>query len=92
MHKNPSPQEVLDYAGPGYIDRMKSKYMVVYPNIKHCYHNNWTTRRPGCVAPLYSYARYLGSACFLTMGASWILLLVILFWIGKKKKLFAFIK
>lgn len=45
MHANPSVKEILDYAGPGYLVNQKAPYMIVYPNIKHCYQNNWTNKR-----------------------------------------------
>ena len=45
MHKHPSPNEVLEYAGPAYIGTKNAKYMIFYPNIVHCYHNTWTIQR-----------------------------------------------
>lgn len=61
MHANPSIKEILDYAGPGYLVNQKAPYMIVYPNIKHCYQNNWTNKREGCVTPFYSIIDYFGT-------------------------------
>ena len=68
---------------------MGAKFMVVYPNIKHCYQNNWTVKREGCNTPFYSILDYFGRECFWLMGASWLLLLLILFlvnkWVDRRK-------
>jgi hypothetical protein len=48
--------------------------MIVHPNIKHCYDNNWTKKRGGCHTPLYSYVKYFGVECFQLMGVVILLL------------------
>lgn len=37
--------------------------MTVYPNVKHCYQNNWTVLREGCNTPIYHWIDYLGRTC-----------------------------
>lgn len=76
---NPNPIEVLEYAGPGYLLRMNAKYMITYPNIKHCYDNNWTVKREGCVTPLYHLTLYFGYKCFYLMGAVYLVFLLLFF-------------
>ena len=45
MPANLSSEDILKYAGPGYLGIQGANYMITYPNIKHCYDNNWTTKR-----------------------------------------------
>lgn len=58
--------------------------MITYPNIKHCYDNNWTTKRKGCNTPMYSYILYFGYDCFKLMGVVVLLLLLAFVFVLRK--------
>ena len=84
IHENPTVKEKLDYAGPGYLVNMNVKYMIVYPNVKHCYHNNWTSRREGCNVPMYSILLFFGQECFNLIAAILFSIFLILYLARKK--------
>ena len=68
---------------------MGAKWMMVYPNVKHCYQNNWTVLRKGCNTPIYHYIDYLGRTC-VYLFSTIILIMALIFWrviVWYKKKL-----
>lgn len=57
-------EDVLSYAGPEYLKRMKVKMMLLYPKIRHCFDNTWYKGGDGCSFQGRDLLMYFGGKCF----------------------------